>query len=168
MTTEQKIAQFPLDADPREVFMYMGKITEPSEDYHPRALFRKLKFDLRAWKKTRTEPHGVHCILVELLIPAGATIFMQGDMNKFSSALDTSDRKMRAEKALVVAQHTIEDPWQKGGREVNTSVSDWNSYFPYCTGKIVRPTTKFSRDADQCEAGIHFFLHRQDAIDYAM
>lgn len=94
-------------------------------------------------------------VLVKLLIPADA---------KRSSGFG---RKCRASKAKVLEICNLD------GREINWkfgyrihSVWDWD--FNYEVGKIVEPEEPFNEDRwSECASGIHFFLNRQEAIEYS-
>lgn len=94
-------------------------------------------------------------VLVKLLIPADA---------KRSSGFG---RKCRASKAKVLEICNLD------GREINWKFgyrihSCWHWKFEYEVGKIVEPEDPFNEDRwSECTSGIHFFLNRQEAIEYS-
>ena len=110
-----------------------------------------------AWKKCidyngcRNNPWRWRQIIVKLLIPADA---------KRSSA---TGRKCRADKAKVLAFETLfGDPVD--ATEVQ-SMHDLR--FSYRIGETVTPLTPFYEDRfEECASGIHFFMNRQEAVDY--
>lgn len=106
-----------------------------------------------AWKKcfTRNE-HGTQYCIVKLLIPKDA---------KRSSG---TTRKCRASKAKVLEFQTLEGHMLAGNIKV---VSLFNTAFQYRVGHIVEPEYAFDEDRwISCGSGIHFFLNRQEAVEY--
>ena len=94
--------------------------------------------DVIGWKKCSGD------IIVKLRIPAEA---------KRSNA---TGRKCRAEYAQVLEIFGAEEAY-----------SMYNRHFTYETGRIVRPDTPFDEDwTVECGSGIHFFITRQEAVDY--
>ena len=91
-----------------------------------------------------------HGLIIELKIPADALR---------SSA---TSRKCRASKATVIS---ITDA---AGNPAGTKVpSDYDSNFVYETGKTVE-VSNFNTDRwSECSAGIHHFITRQEAVNYA-
>jgi hypothetical protein len=91
-----------------------------------------------------------HGLIIELKIPADALR---------SSA---TNRKCRASKATVIS---ITDA---AGNPAGTKVpSDYDSNFVYETGKTVE-VSNFNTDRwSECSAGIHHFITRQEAVNYA-
>ena len=103
--------------------------------------------DFIGWKKAESNKNKV---IVKLHIPFDA---------KRSSA---TTRKCRCSKAEVIAIYTLD------GTEAGetTCHSDYDNSFIYEVGKTVE-VTNFSEDRwDECAKGIHFFINRQEAIDY--
>ena len=99
------------------------------------------------WKKAESNKDKV---LVKLHIPSDA---------KRSSA---TTRKCRCSKAEVIAIYNLD------GTEAGetTCHSDYDNSFIYEVGKTVE-VTDFSEDRwNECAKGIHFFINRQEAIDY--
>ena len=99
------------------------------------------------WKKAESNQNKV---IVKLHIPSDA---------KRSSA---TTRKCRCSKAEVIAIYNLD------GTEAGetTCHSDYDNSFIYEVGKTVE-VTNFSEDRwDECAKGIHFFINRQEAIDY--
>ena len=91
-----------------------------------------------------------HGLIIELKIPADALR---------SSA---TSRKCRASKATVIS---ITDA---AGNPAGTKVpSDYDSNFVYEIGKTVE-VSSFNTDRwSECSAGIHHFITRQEAVNYA-
>jgi hypothetical protein len=100
------------------------------------------------WKKAKiTRGHEV---IVKLRIPFDA---------KRSSA---TTRKCRCSKAEVIAIYNLD------GTEAGetTCHSDYDNSFIYEVGKTVE-VTNFSEDRwEECAKGIHFFINKQEAINY--
>ena len=87
--------------------------------------------------------------IVKLQIPAAA---------KRSSAYG---RKCRCSEAIVLA---ITD---KYGRPLGMAKSNYDNKFVYRVGQIVRPAKPFEENRwVECASGIHFFMTKQEAIDY--
>ena len=110
-----------------------------------------------AWKKCvyygafKTNPWMWQHVIVKLLIPADA---------KRSSA---TGRKCRADKAKVLAFETMHgEPM-----DVPEVWSMHDGRFPYRIGEMVTPLNRFWEDRfEECASGIHFFVNRQEAVDY--
>ena len=103
--------------------------------------------DFIGWKKAEGNKNKV---IVKLHIPSDA---------KRSSA---TTRKCRCSKAEVIAIYNLD------GTEAGetTCHSDYDNSFIYEVGKTVE-VTDFSEDRwNECAKGIHFFINRQEAIDY--
>ena len=103
--------------------------------------------DFIGWKKAEGNKDKV---IVKLRIPSDA---------KRSSA---TTRKCRCSKAEVIAIYNLD-----GTEEGETTChSDYDNSFIYEVGKTVE-VTNFSEDRwSECAKGIHFFVNRQEAIDY--
>ena len=103
--------------------------------------------DFIGWKKAESNKNKV---IVKLHIPSDA---------KRSSA---TTRKCRCSKAEVIAIYNLD-----GTEEGETTChSDYDNSFIYEVGKTVE-VTNFSEDRwSECAKGIHFFINRQEAIDY--
>ena len=87
--------------------------------------------------------------VIKLLIPEDA---------QRSSA---TSRKCRASKAQVLGITHI-----KTGTNVNTVTSDYDNTFIYEVGKFAE-VKNFDTDRwNECSTGIHFFITRQEVIDY--
>jgi hypothetical protein len=95
-----------------------------------------------AWKKCRYD------VLVKLLIPE--------DAERTSSIVG---RKCRASKAMVLAI------WDKDGNEVKEALGLYNGY-RYTVGKEVIPDKYDPDPRVECSNGIHFFITKQEAVDY--
>ena len=96
-----------------------------------------------AWKKANG-------MIVKLLIPEDA---------RRSSA---TGRKCRCDKAQVIAIEAI------GGEQtdIKSVCSDYNKDFVYTVGKTVTEPNFCEDRFMECAAGIHFFINRQEAVDY--
>ena len=103
--------------------------------------------DFTGWKKAEGNKNTV---IVKLHIPSDA---------KRSSA---TTRKCRCSKAEVIAIYNLDGTVA----EETTCHSDYDKNFIYEVGKTVE-VTDFNEDKwRECAAGIHFFISRQEAIDY--
>lgn len=96
------------------------------------------------WKK-------VNNFIVKLQIPEDA---------KRSSA---TTRKCRCDKALVLAIQNID-----GRASVLTEITNYNYNPPltYKVGEMVYPDSFDDNRWEECSNGIHFFITRQEAVDY--
>lgn len=73
-------------------------------------------------------------------------------------------RKCRSDKAIVEKME-----WASSGPTINPSIahSIHNYDFHYAVGRVVQPTNGFCEDRwKTCAGGIHFFMNKQEAIDY--
>ena len=96
-----------------------------------------------AWKKA-------HEYIVKLLIPEDA---------RRSSA---AGRKCRCDKAIVVAIETVDgEP-----AELDEVASDYDFTFFYKVGETVTEPNFCEDRFQECAAGIHFFINRQEAVNY--
>ena len=95
-----------------------------------------------AWKKLKDE------LIAKLYIPEDALR---------SSAYG---RKCRASKAVVLS---IVD---KSGNEVNEGHSQYDNEFVYRVGETVEVAGFDANRWEECSSGIHFFITRQEAVDY--
>ena len=96
-----------------------------------------------AWKKCRNGR------IVELEIPADA---------RRSSA---TGRKCRCDKAMVKSIKSID-----GKAEFTEALSDYNPGFRYEVGKEVSEPNFCEDRFVECAPGIHFFINRQEAVNY--
>lgn len=103
--------------------------------------------DFIGWKKAKGNKDKV---IVKLHIPSDA---------KRSSA---TTRKCRCSKAEVIAIYNLD------GTEAGetTCHSDYDHSFIYEVGKTVEVTDFNENRWKECAKGIHFFISRQEAIDY--
>ena len=102
-----------------------------------------------AWKSCMSA-NGVEIVIVKLLIPEDA---------KRSSG---TDYKCRASKAEVLEIQAID------GRVLpdKKAFSRFDSSFVYCVGQTVYPSNFCEDRFMDCAGGIHFFMNRQDAVNY--
>ena len=103
--------------------------------------------DFIGWKKAEGNKDKV---IVKLRIPSDA---------KRSSA---TTRKCRCSKAEVIAIYNLDGT----EAEETTCHSDYDKNFIYEVGKTVEVTDFNENRWNECAAGIHFFISRQEAIDY--
>nr|DAP92822.1 MAG TPA: pentapeptide repeat protein [Caudoviricetes sp.] len=96
-----------------------------------------------AWKKAGGK-------IVKLLVPEDA---------KRSSA---NGRKCRCDKAIVLAIENI-DGTDSG---LSNVASDYDSEFLYTVGETVTVPNFCENRFSECAAGIHFFINRQEAVEY--
>ena len=76
--------------------------------------------------------------------------------------LSATGRKCRCDKAKVLQ---IQTPYGAKA-DVEAVVSDYDSSFVYRVGEIVT-VEDFNEDRwQECSAGIHFFINRQEAVNY--
>jgi hypothetical protein len=104
-----------------------------------------------AWKKIRTVNDGAAiAAIAKLLIPDGVPR---------SSA---TGRKCRAERAKVLEIQDID------GNEINVSGTSLrsNSALTYRAGDMVIADLWDEDRWNECSHGIHFFINRQEAVDY--
>lgn len=96
------------------------------------------------WKMARKD------LIIKLLIPEDA------------KRLSGTSRKCRCDKAVVLA---IEKP-NGGDSGVMEVASMYDSEFIYRVGETVT-VQDFDDDRwNECSAGIHFFINRQEAVNY--
>lgn len=74
-------------------------------------------------------------------------------------------RKCRCSKAKVLAIENIDG----SKADKNIAFSDFDPTFFYRVGCIVEPRTPFDVNRfNECTSGIHFFMTRQEAVDYVL
>ena len=129
-------------ADLCEADLYGANLREAKDVNYPMACPECGSFT--AWKK------AANGYIVELLIPKDA---------KRSSA---TGRKCRCNKAKVVAIYYPD----MTPAPIKSVKSNWDSDFIYKVGKTVK-VSNFDEDRwNECAPGIHFFITKQEAIDY--
>lgn len=96
-----------------------------------------------AWKKANG-------YIVKLLVPE--------DARRSSS----TGRKCRCDKAIVIAIETVDG--EPSG--LNRIASNFNSDFIYKVGETVTEPNFCEDRFNECAPGIHFFVNRQEAVDY--
>ena len=89
-------------------------------------------------------------VIVKLLIPENA---------KRSSA---SSRKCRCDKAQVIEIYNIDGTIA----EERKCHSDYDHNFIYEVGKTIEVKNFCENRWNECAEGIHFFINRQEAVDY--
>ena len=97
------------------------------------------------WKKTRDK------LIVKLLIPAEA---------KRSSA---TTRKCRCDKALVLDIQYVNETIECN---ITETISYRDSSFVYKKGEWVEVANFYDNRWEECAPGIHFFINRQEAVEY--
>ena len=95
------------------------------------------------WKKSKEGR------IIKLLIPADAAR---------SSA---ASRKCRCSKAQVISITSL-----TGKEKYIEAYSHWNTQFGYFVGEWVKVEDFDSNRWNECATGIHFFVQRQEAVDY--
>ena len=76
--------------------------------------------------------------------------------------LSATGRKCRCDKALVIRIEEMDGTTS----DLTEAVSDYNSSFVYKVGEMVS-VPDFCEDRwQECSAGIHFFINRQEAVNY--
>ena len=96
-----------------------------------------------AWKKARG-------YIIKLLVPDDA---------RRSSA---TSRKCRCSSAQVLRIETIDGQWA----EINEIASDFDCNFVYRVGETVSVPNFCEDRFSECAPGIHFFIDRQEAVEY--
>jgi len=107
------------------------------------------------WKKAyRAIGDGMEYALIKLMIYDDA---------RRSSA---TGRKCRCDKAKVLGIWTITENGELGD-ELQTAISQHDNDFVYRVGETVVPNEPFCEDRwNECASGIHFFINRQEALEY--
>ena len=104
-----------------------------------------------AWKKCDAHGEDNQPIIVKLLIPEGA---------RRSSA---TTRKCRCDKAIVLELQNEDGT----AANVGEAFSKYEPTLAYRVGETVTPRRPFDEDRwNECGSGIHFFINRQEAVDY--
>ena len=88
-------------------------------------------------------------LIIELLIPEDAR------------RLSGTGWKCRCDKAVVIA---ITDA--SGEKSVNEALSIYDQNFVYRVGEAVSVSDFDENRWDECSTGIHFFINRQQAVEY--
>ena len=102
-----------------------------------------------AWKKAKKADDEFKALLVKLLIPEDA---------RRSSATSS---KCRCDKAKVLEITDL-----KGIKTYDTAVSGYDSSFIYKVGEMVSVDDFCENRFEECASGIHFFIDRNEAINY--
>ena len=102
-----------------------------------------------AWKKARKADDDFKALLIKLLIPEDA---------RRSSATSS---KCRCDKAKVLEITDL-----KGIKAYDTAVSSYDDSFIYKVGEMVSADNFCEDRFEECAAGIHFFIDRNEAINY--
>lgn len=72
-------------------------------------------------------------------------------------------RKCRCDKAVVLAIESLD-----GGTSFEWAISKYDRIFHYCVGSTVSVENFDTDRTHECSSGIHFFITRQEAVDYCM
>ena len=84
------------------------------------------------------------------------------DIPEDARRLSATGRKCRCDKAIVIRIQEMDGTTS----DLTEVVSDRDSSFVYKVGKMVR-VPDFCEDRwQECSAGIHFFINRQEAVNY--
>lgn len=128
---------------------------EANDDYLPTACPDTGAFI--GWKKCRRHGHGGGSVIVKLCIPEDA---------RRTSA---TGRKCRCDKAVVLEVQDI-DGTVIDEREEPSGCAAYSTHdesFGYKVGEIVTPKEPYDECRwNECSSGIHFFINRQEAVDY--
>ena len=103
-------------------------------------------------KLYRSDETEAQDVIVELEIPADA---------RRSSA---TGRKCRCDKAKVLSVTTLDGV--EVGADAGTVHSNYDSRFEYRVGEIVTEPNFCEDRWKECAQGIHFFINRQEAVEY--
>jgi hypothetical protein len=117
--------------------------------------FYKVVKPMQVFKRVHHGENYVRAI-ANLVIPVGAMIYV--NPAAFWKGQCSDSRKMRASEAFVHSLAT-----QRTGRPLLEARSGYSYNFKYHIGKTVKPELRFSKQAAQCESGIHFFVNLADA-----
>ena len=102
------------------------------------------------WKKCRTIVRNIAVeTIVQLEIPEDA------------KRLSATGRKCRCDKAKVIRITNID-----GTEEYETAYSTYNTSFTYKVGETVSVDNFDENRWVECSTGIHFFINRQEAVNY--
>ena len=121
--------------------LYMANLTDAKNIYFPISCPEKGSFI--GFKKANG-------LIIELEIPSDALR---------SSA---TTRKCRCSKAKVISITNLD--WSPSG--VTSIPSSWDGNFIYSIGDIVEVKDFDTNRWNECAPGIHFFITRQEAVDY--
>jgi uncharacterized protein YjbI with pentapeptide repeats len=103
------------------------------------------------WKKCRDKKDNN--VIVKLLIPEDA------------KRLSSTNMKCRCDRAVVLEIQNLDGSKADFNTAYSMLYSDQN--FAYKVGKTVVPEEPFEEDRwEECASGIHFFINRQEAVDY--
>ena len=120
----------------------------------------------RRWDSKRLREIQVP-VLLRLKIPAGALVHIH--LGFFSDIGNSV--KMRASRVRVVSAHHRTMRHNKHFKpQRGVRIEGWRDQHPafqYKVGKIARPRRQFSMNDLRCASGIHFFLHKKEAFDWA-
>lgn len=101
------------------------------------------------WKKALSMDGIKTNVLIKLYIPADA------------KRLSATGKKCRCDRAKVLDITTLD-----GKHHFNEAMSLKDLHFIYKVGEYVIPDWFDPDRFDECSSGIHFFINKQDAIDY--
>ena len=108
------------------------------------------------WKKCLTTDQPIPCGMPKHDRPCLVKLRILEDSKRSSGA----GRKCRCDKAEVIAIEKLD------GTPIQKAYSNYDKSFIYEVGKIVS-VDNFDEDRfDECSAGIHFFINKQEAINY--
>lgn len=104
--------------------------------------------------------YGTH-VIANMIIPVGATIFLDEWGYETNQSSSFHGRKMRATEAYVHSLVTM-----KSQEVITEARSGYDASFKYCVGDTVKPKFKFSKEDDVCGSGIHVFVNLADALSW--
>lgn len=125
------------------------------------------------WKKCLIMPKQLYDSCLGILFargvfgknPAIVKLLIPEDADRSSS----TGRKCRASCATVLEIQTLDGEViadAQSGSDI-VALSDYDKSFKYIPGETVRPREPFNANRwSECASGIHFFINRQEAVDY--
>jgi len=103
--------------------------------------------DFIGWKKAL---NGKQEVIVKLLVTGRRS--------------SSTGRKCRCDRATVIAIESID-----GVTSYDTATSKHDKAFVYIVGNEVKPKEPFCGNRwNECASGIHFFINRQEAVEYTL
>lgn len=125
-----------------------------------------------AWKKARHPRAAAESI--PYFLKAHETVLLKLEIPEDAKRVQPENIKCRASKVKVLAIYEIEQYFTGAifrNKAKKTTLKEayslYDNSYKYTLGQIARPTERFSTDlTDECKPGIHFFLSKQDALDY--
>lgn len=152
----------------KKLAIWVDANTKPAPGKHES--IRIAVVDLFVFKKVKTgEYPNKRDAIASLIIPKGAYLHLP----EVGNGVRAFRGKFRASRAMVHSIVSYKEKWIfKGNIQVDLKIeteaySQYTSHFKYHPGKDVAPGNRpFSFYDEECDPGIHFFLHSKQALDY--